>query len=285
MNINSKLEAHHIVPRRPFFKFENADIHWAPNIEFAQIMNASSTGFPYLEPFLNKLMRRASPHLDHRPDLQKDIENFVAQEGNHYRIHKKFNKKLLEKYPGVAALEEQLEKDYQEFLEKKSLRFNAAYVEGFESLGPPYATFWYDVCEKYITDIDGANEEVVLLWKWHLAEEYEHRTVAYDVYKELFGKDIVGYFYRIFGFVYAFRHLTSYGDRVAKHLLKQDRQGMTKQEIKASKKRERTIAWEYFVYNFPKLIAVFSPFYTPHHKPEPKGAREILKRFEEAGPV
>lgn len=46
------------------------------------------------------------------------------------------------------------------------------------------------------------------MWRWHLAEEFEHRTVCSDVYYELSGLNpVAAYFYRVYGYFYAIAHL------------------------------------------------------------------------------
>src|SRR5579872_3644983 len=109
-----------MIPRNPKLTFEDALPHWAPNAAFAQIINAGSTRLPAVETYLNKVMARAAQLIDD-PALKQDIALFTAQEGNHYRQHRLFNKLLYGPYPGVRALEEQLGRDYDRQFAEKSL--------------------------------------------------------------------------------------------------------------------------------------------------------------------
>ncbi len=45
---------------------------------------------PYLEPYLIRTMNEAKKRIDD-PDLLKDLERFNAQEGQHYRQHRRLN--------------------------------------------------------------------------------------------------------------------------------------------------------------------------------------------------
>jgi len=164
-----------MIPRKPNLEFTDALPHWGPNKEFSQITNAGSLSLPYVERYLNRVMLRARETLtrDRHAGLKRDIDLFVMQESNHYRQHRLFNQKIEETgYPAVVPFGRQLLADYDEFLDKRSLRFNAAYCEGFESLGIIHAAFFFE----HVDDLFiGADPRVVALWKWHLAEEYEHR--------------------------------------------------------------------------------------------------------------
>ena len=69
------------------------------------------------------------------PQLQKELDFYVAQEATHFRQHKKFNDTLTEAgYAATAKIEARLAQDYKDLGDKKSLKFNLAYAEGFESM-------------------------------------------------------------------------------------------------------------------------------------------------------
>ncbi len=261
--------------RAPKINLRAPTVHWCPNLEFGHIINAGSTSLPAVETYLNRVMAMARNRLDADDKVLRDaITLFIAQESAHYRQHRVFNRKLDEAgYDGMRLLEEQLKFDYVEFLRKRSLRFNAAYCEGFESLGIIYAAFFFEGSDEYLKNADPAVTE---LWKWHFAEEFEHRSVCHDVYRTLFG----GYFYRIYGLCYALIHLGRYGAAVSRHLLETDRAGMSEADRRVSIVSERKVRRCQARFMLLHVLRIFSPFYDPANRPAPKGSGAVLAAIE-----
>jgi predicted metal-dependent hydrolase len=265
--------------RFPKWDFSKIRAHWAPNHEFAQIQNAASTVPAYIEPYLVKVMLKAQAALDPRHEqLHRDLAIFIKQEMQHCKQHIAFNKALrADGYEGMLPLEQKYEADYQRFLEKKSLRFNCAYSEGFEAMSSVAVTAFF---EEYDEFFEGADPEAVDLWKWHLAEEYEHREVAHDVYHALFGRGIFSYLYRIYGFFYAMSHIRAHVRRVQAFLLAKDREGMTPEQIAQSEERVARIKAATARRAKEHLKAILSPSYQPATRPAPKGVMDYLERFQ-----
>ena len=83
---------HDITVRRMEFDFSDeldpVYIEGAP--EESHATTAFSLLLPYLEPYLIRTMKEAKKQVTD-PDLIRDLERFCAQEGQHYRQHKRFN--------------------------------------------------------------------------------------------------------------------------------------------------------------------------------------------------
>lgn len=191
-----------MIVRRPPFSFsQQRALFWnKKRPEFSQIVNAASLAMPYLEPYLIKTMRQARPLISN-PDLVRDLDLYCAQESAHYRQHRRFNDELKAILPEtVSALEKRLDEDYAWLGANRSLRFNLAYAEGFESMA-------LAIGHLLIKDRDflfgGSNTEVASLVLWHFAEEIEHKAVTYDVFEHVSGSA----FWRFVGLFYATGHI------------------------------------------------------------------------------
>jgi len=263
--------------------FSDIGPHWAANREFAQLYNAASICPAYLEPFLVKVMIEARKKL--KPDkaaLDDQIRLFNLQEMQHCKQHISFNKMLFNHYPEIEPIAQSYKADYDRFLQTKSLQFNLAYCEGFEAMSAiPTTCFFEDFDELWAA----SDPRAEALWKWHLAEEYEHREVVHSVYTALYGRGPVAYVRRIWGFTFATWHILSNISKVSKALLKRERVGMTADELSASKAREKTVSGLASKHFFTHIFAIFSPFYDPSKRQPPRGVAEVLARGNAPVPI
>lgn len=260
--------------------FAAVRVHWAPNAEFAQAQNASSLIPVHVEPYLIKVMKRAREALGPEHEkLKEDINVFIRQETQHYKQHALFNKSLHDAgYDKLPQLEQELANDYVDFLANRSLKFNCVYCEGFETLGPPNAYAYFN---GFGGLLEGADEAAVDLWKWHMAEEFEHRHVCYEVYKALFGQTFFNrYFYRLYGVFAVARHLNAWGAKVAAYMVAKDRQSMTPAQLEQSKAREKVYKRKMMLHFLPHLLPALSPFYNPSKKTKPRGMDAFMERIE-----
>jgi predicted metal-dependent hydrolase len=267
--------------RFPKFDFSQVKAHWAPNMEFAQGFNASSLIPAYVEPFLLKVMKIARDQIDpSRVQLIEEVDIFCKQEMQHCKHHLAFNKALRDQgYEGLKPFEEKIQADYDHFLKNKSLRFNLAYCEGFESMSASACETWFEDFDDLLV---GADQVVADLWRWHLAEEFEHRTVCSDVFHELSGLDPISrYFYRIYGYFYALVHLGKFSGAASRYLLEKDRENMSANELEASVARQKAVKKRILKRALPMMLSVISPFYDPAKRRVPSGQGEFLASFEE----
>jgi predicted metal-dependent hydrolase len=266
-----------MLARRAPIDFEAANPLWTPaHPGFGHALNGGSSLLPYLEPYLIKVMKQARERIPaERRELHADLAVFIQQEANHYTTHARYNAVLRRHYTGLEAFEAKIHDDFERLLTKRSLRFNLAYSEGFECLGAIQAEVFFERSDALLA---GADPAVTDLWRWHLAEEFEHRTVCHDVSRALAG----GYFYRVAIFLYVLFHLNGHGRRVAKHLLAQDvaagrvRRGW-RMRLRALRHDLRA-----FAFALPRILAVLLPGYTPRRLPLLAKAERFLEGFAPA---
>lgn len=257
--------------------FSTAKIFWTPeDPEFAQFWNGTSSFLPYLEPFLNKAVREGANALpESAVALREDCRIFIAQEGRHYRNHAKFNQLLRDSgYPELAAREAAMKADYERYWKDKGLKYCLGYAEGFETLGPIMACFFLEGARELRKA--SVNDPTADLWRWHLAEEYEHRHVC----NYLFHRLGHGYGYRLYGIAYAARHMLSYMISTSFYLLREDyKAGRIKHPWRS---RLRTVGMlaRLFAYLIPRLLRTLGPKYDPMNMPEPKRSMAILEQAE-----
>ncbi len=262
-----------------------ADIgpHWATNREFAQLYNAASICPAYLEPFLVKVMIEARKLLKPaQAALDDQIRLFNLQEMQHCKQHLAFNRMLFTHYPDIEPLARAYEADYNRFLKTRSLQDNLAYCEGFEAMSAiPTTCFFEDFDELWA----GADPRAEALWKWHLAEEYEHREVVHSVYTGLYGRGPVAYYRRIRGFFFATFHILRNINGIGKHLLMREREGMDSDQLVASRAREKHVGKLARKHFLRHLRAILSPWYDPAQREAPRGVKEVLARNNAPVPI
>ena len=143
--------------------------------EATAIYNALSTTFPEGEAFFVesvRAFREGTP-----PQLAEEIKAFTTQEAIHSREHDAFNKRASASGYDLAKLEEQVEKRLAVTRDKPPIVSLAATMalEHFTAI----------LAHELLADprhLAGAERETAELWRWHAAEEIEHKGVAYDTW-------------------------------------------------------------------------------------------------------
>lgn len=256
--------------RQPSLDFSDSLPVWTRQREFSHILNGASIVIMQLEPFLNKVMRRAQAALPADDPLQRDLSVFIRQEATHCQLHKRYNQALYDAgYHQLKEIETQLGADYERMLRENSMKDLLAYCEGFECLGPLYAQFLYEHADDLL---EGADPAVSDLWKWHFAEEYEHRLVAYDTYHRFGG----GWLHRLYRTFTTLRHLRKYNTMVAAHLLDIDRRGMNTEQAEQSRRTARMVRRRLSRFLLPRMLRLLSPFYSPATSNMPRGLDRYL---------
>ncbi|UUX97583.1 metal-dependent hydrolase [Aquabacterium sp. J223] len=147
--------------------------------------NALSMSFPVGEQFFIDAVRRGlnGLPLHERALREAEVQGFVGQEASHRRLHALFN----------AQLERQ---GFTNWVEGQARR-RVATFEGREPRHWLAATAAYEhftalLAEHLLThpeQLAGAEPRLQLLWLWHAAEESEHKSTAFDLYRANAGSE------------------------------------------------------------------------------------------------
>jgi predicted metal-dependent hydrolase len=250
---------HDIEIRKIPFEF-GKDINplWNPAMqEWSHMVNGASLTMPYLEPFLIKNIREALPQITD-PGLLEDARAFVGQEAQHYTNHRRYNEMLKARgYPELAAVEDSMTAGYEQ-LSKRSLSWRLAYTAGFETMTQGVTEWLINDRQYLFGDADPVVSSLVL---WHMVEETEHKSVAFDVFQAVSGS----YWLRAVGLVYGSLHVGFLSRRGYRAMLKRDGQW--------NQWRSRLRLWamvgRFFVKVGPAMIRALLPGHHPDEVRDP----------------
>lgn len=156
------------------------------------LLNSLSMMFPAGEQFFVDSVREFQDVYKDKPALRAAAEGFIGQEATHRHMHHRFNEQLYRQ--GHRNLVDRWIRKrifLSHWFDRRSrLSITIAYEHFTAVLG--------DIALRHDVILAGADPEMALLWRWHSAEESEHKSVAYDVYVAAGG----GYWRRVLGFLF-----------------------------------------------------------------------------------
>ena len=167
-----------IVVRRPVFGYQpDTNPCWTPNRpELACAANSVSLLMPFMEPYFVRSIAAARPHLD--GELASRTRAYLSQESQHHCQHRRFNQILIGRYPGLVVVERLADRYYRWLGRRAGAEFNLAVASASETIA--YSAARWSAHRRHAL-FDGADPKVVALFWWHLAEEVEHKAVAFEV--------------------------------------------------------------------------------------------------------
>ena len=148
--------------------------------------NAMSITFPLGEKFFIDSVRHYADHIDD-PGLRTSVRGFCGQEGFHRREHQRYNETLcrLRGYD-LAVMEGRLERNIQRSYKFLTPLQRLAATAALEHITAILAESALSDHDPMINTTDPAMRA---LWRWHAAEEMEHKSVAFDVYRAVGGTE------------------------------------------------------------------------------------------------
>lgn len=186
---------HQLKPRRVQFDFQDSPLHWIPDDPYStHIVNGINMILPAGELWFCRVYNKALPYVTD-PQLRADVEGFIRQEAIHSRAHSKAEQFmqghgmqtdeyreqiewLFETVLGEAPLGQKLLQN--RLLEKRWLILRVGVIAAIEHFTGVLGQWCMDN-----KSWDKADPVIADLFRWHLAEEVEHRTVAFDLFEHL----------------------------------------------------------------------------------------------------
>lgn len=182
--------------------------NWIPNEPFAcMVLNAAHLLLPHGELWMCRTFNQAKPLITDEKILQ-DVNWFIQQEGNHAKAHKVVMTTFSEQGADFKKSHELLTRLFHVILGEKIfgrwaandkwahrwLRFRIGLIAILEHVTCVLGGW---LVENTAFEKAGADDEMIKIFKWHGAEEIEHRSVAHDLHSHLGGNQ----FFRAIVFV------------------------------------------------------------------------------------
>ena len=186
---------HQLKARRVQFNLDNTPLHWLPGDPFAtHMINGIHLLLPPGELWFCRLFNKALPYVTDT-QLRADVEGFIRQEAVHSRVHTRAGEYLVRH--GINTNEVQAAADHlfghmlgdtpfgmpllkNRLLEKQWLIVRIGLIAAVEHFTGMLGQWAMDS-----KSWDRGDPVMADLFRWHLAEEVEHRSVAFDLYEHL----------------------------------------------------------------------------------------------------
>ena len=166
-----------ITPRDRRFGRDEATPRWwhGGNPHASALYNALSATFPEGEAFFVESVRKHRDGVD--AQLGAEIKAFTTQEVIHSREHLAFNRRAADAGYDLSTLEAQVLKRLSITKSKPPIASLAATM----ALEHVTAILAHELLAD-VRHLAGADPATAALWRWHAAEEIEHKGVAFDTW-------------------------------------------------------------------------------------------------------
>ena len=162
------------------------DRHWAGGDAFrTAFFNALSMSFPVGEQFFIDSVKLGLARLPaaQRAGFEAEVKGFIGQEATHRRIHALFNEHLAR---------QGLVNHWEARVKRRLKRLDGVDPRAWLAVTAATEHFTAILAEYLLRSpqaLDGAEPRLRLMWEWHAAEESEHRSTAFDLYRALQGSE------------------------------------------------------------------------------------------------
>lgn len=268
---DSSQTQHPIVPRKgPDLGFDaSMPRFWLGGDAFkTRFFDAMSTLFPEGEKFFIQCVRDYRDEI-RDPELQRQVKDFIYQEGQHSMAHGVFNDRLKQQGVKVDAIEEESRVVLAFFRRKLPRQVTLAQTAAVEH----FTAFMAHGFMKRSQLFQNADPRMRALYYWHAVEEIEHKAVAFDVLQKVAG---AGYFTRILPMLWVSLMFPLHIFMVMSHMFKVDGFSFW----------QRTKLWAkglFWLYGpgglIPPLLADYFAYYKPGFHPWQDGTLDAYERW------
>jgi predicted metal-dependent hydrolase len=169
------------------FDLDGVDRYWhGQRKSVTAFFNNLSIFFPAGERFFIQSVK-AHKDLIGDPQLAAEARTFYAQEAYHTREHVRYNAMLREQGYPIEAMDARVE----ELLSTVRRLIPPLWQLGVTCALEHFTALMADWLLATPRMLEGAHPTMAALWRWHAAEENEHKAVAFDVYKAAGGSYFV----------------------------------------------------------------------------------------------
>lgn len=192
-----------IEPRKVHFDWQDTDLHFIKDEPFvSHYLNGLSILFPEGENWFCRTFAEAMPYLDDNPKLKADAVAFIRQEAMHSRAHQTvidhYATRGMNAQPAIDEMGRLIKRDmgdavFGRFIPKTEkgkrrwLIYKLATIAAIEHYTCVMGNWLLE--EQTKLDATTHDEKMMDLFKWHCAEEIEHRNVAFDIYNHVSGNN------------------------------------------------------------------------------------------------
>jgi predicted metal-dependent hydrolase len=163
--------------------------HWCGGDAFrTALFNALSMSFPVGEQLFIDSVKKSLAALPaaQREAMAAEVQGFIGQEATHRRIHERFNAQLAT---------QGLVNHWERRILARRRRLMEPVSDARAWAGVTAATeHWTAIFAHHLLAhpwlLEGAEPRLAALWQWHSAEELEHRSTAFDLYRALGGNEL-----------------------------------------------------------------------------------------------
>lgn len=186
-----------LVARPVKFNFSQTPTHWIYNDVFSShLINGINLILPIGELWFCRVYNKALPLITDA-QLRVDVEGFIRQEAVHSRAHSGAQKFLHQHGLKTEEFEARINWLFSQFLGENPLSLKALKIKQLEKIWLVTRVGIIAVIEHFTCvlgqwsldshgwDEGEADPIMADLFRWHLAEEVEHRNVAYDLFEHL----------------------------------------------------------------------------------------------------